>query len=559
MTSPGDERTWERTDPRMLLITVARSLRSAALPVAVLLLGFGRRGESTWPELLAIAGAVLAVVFGVAEWFATRYHFDGARLQVRTGVLSRTVRTVQADRVRSVELEASVLHRVLGLAKVTIGTGSDDERTTLDSLGRESSARLRQELLRRGRGAAAAATGRGHVVSPATAVHEGASASGEETSTPGGGAAGPAGQAAAGGPDAGAAEPALPERVLAVFEPSWVRFALANRGGLALVGVVGGGYAAANQVGAGDAVFRRLASWVSDQPVVPLAVGAVVAAVLIGAGLSALSYARTWWGLRLVREPGGTLHLSRGLTTTTSSTLEEARIRGVELTERLVLRALRGARLRVLTTGVGAGGTSDVLPACPREVAVAVGRQVLGRDGQDVEGGVSGASAQRAEPPSAAAADPLTVPTRRHGSAARRRLHIGAQVDTVVLWAIVGVVIAWREWSWWLLLGAVPWAVVSAALAVLAYRTLGHALTPDHLVVTDGALRRRRVVLERRGVIGWTVAQSLLQRRVGLATLTATTAAGPESLEIRDLPLPWAVALAAETTPDAVVPFLTTR
>ncbi len=62
-------------------------------------------------------------------------------------------------------------------------------------------------------------------------------------------------------------------------------------------------------------------------------------------------------------------------------------------------------------------------------------------------------------------------------------------------------------------------------------------------------------MLQRHGVIGWVISQSFFQRRVGLATLIATTAAGDERLVVLDLPLDAAVALAHRVTPDAVVAF----
>jgi len=51
--------------------------------------------------------------------------------------------------VRSVDLEASLLHRILGLQKVQIGTGVDDDRITLDALATADAQALRTTLLTR--------------------------------------------------------------------------------------------------------------------------------------------------------------------------------------------------------------------------------------------------------------------------------------------------------------------------------------------------------------------------------------------------------------------------
>ena len=57
-------------------------------------------------------------------------------------------------------------------------------------------------------------------------------------------------------------------------------------------------------------------------------------------------------------------------------------------------------------------------------------------------------------------------------------------------------------------------------------------------------------------MIGWVVQQSFFQRRRGLSTLVATTAAGAEKVVVSDLALDRAIALADATTPGLVAPFL---
>src|SRR5690606_13267576 len=127
---------------------------------------------------------------------------------------------------------------------------------------------------------------------------------------------------------------------------------------------------------------------------------------------------------------------------------------------------------------------------------------------------------------------------------------------TLVLTALVAVptylVDVWwfGGWSWWVPLAVL--AVVGALNALVAenaWRNLGHALTEQHLVVQTGAVVRTREVLERGGIIGWVVHQGFFQRRLGLADLTATTAAGQEQVVAPNIPLPMAVELARAATP----------
>jgi putative membrane protein len=111
-------------------------------------------------------------------------------------------------------------------------------------------------------------------------------------------------------------------------------------------------------------------------------------------------------------------------------------------------------------------------------------------------------------------------------------------------------------WVWVLVLSAVL-LVLSMALGEASYRHLGHALAGDHLVAGSGALARIRTVLETDGIIGWVVSQSWWQRRLGLADLTATTAAGAEQVLVRDVRLEVAVALADRATPGLLTDFVT--
>ena len=75
-------------------------------------------------------------------------------------------------------------------------------------------------------------------------------------------------------------------------------------------------------------------------------------------------------------------------------------------------------------------------------------------------------------------------------------------------------------------------------------------------MVRSGSLRGRRDVLQRSGIIGWNVQQSWFQRRAGLVTLVATTAAGHQAYAAIDIPEDLAIELADTAVPGLVTPFL---
>ena len=139
---------WERLDARMLLIGPTRVVRQFAIPFIIALVGIRTSdgGFGTWLLPFLVLGAL---VLGALPWLTTYFRRTDTQLQVRRGVLRRTVVTAPLDRVRSVDLESSLLHRLLGLTTVTIGTGVDDTRIELDSLSTTRADRLRVELLQR--------------------------------------------------------------------------------------------------------------------------------------------------------------------------------------------------------------------------------------------------------------------------------------------------------------------------------------------------------------------------------------------------------------------------
>ncbi len=109
---------------------------------------------------------------------------------------------------------------------------------------------------------------------------------------------------------------------------------------------------------------------------------------------------------------------------------------------------------------------------------------------------------------------------------------------------------------WWVLVPALLPLAAAVPLAGDRYRRLGHALTEGYLVVRAGGLRGRRDVVQRSGIIGWNIQQSWFQRRVGLVSLVATTAAGQQAYTALDIPEEQAIALADAAVPGLVSPFL---
>jgi putative membrane protein len=252
----------------------------------------------------------------------------------------------------------------------------------------------------------------------------------------------------------------------------------------------------------------------SRLPFVELAIGVPVGLIVFVSVVAVVRYVLSYSGFTLKRGDGS-LHVSRGLLRTRQVTLDEKRLRGVELSEPWSLRLVGASAALAIMTGLGRerGAVALVSPPGPQQEVMATAEAVLG----DTE--------------------PLHCELEPHGVRARRRRYTRAIWPIAVLAAaalvleILGLV---GPAVWLSFIAIVP---ASAALAWDRYRTLGHAILPRWIVTRHGSLGRKRAVLDREGVIGWNIRRSLFQRRAGLATLIVTTAAGRHSYSIPDLPM----------------------
>ncbi|MEV6630430.1 PH domain-containing protein [Actinoplanes sp. NPDC051470] len=145
---------WERLDRRGLWVSAAFMTGVAILAGVPTAIGLS---DISWAVALAwtLPGAAVIVAAGViAEWLrlrVTRYRVGPDRVELHTGVLVRTRRSLQRDRIRTVDVVADPLLRVFGLVAVRIGTGeqADDGTVKLSPVTRDTGDALRRALLSR--------------------------------------------------------------------------------------------------------------------------------------------------------------------------------------------------------------------------------------------------------------------------------------------------------------------------------------------------------------------------------------------------------------------------
>lgn len=315
---------WQRLDPRMLLVHPIVELRKMLLPLAgAIIFGVSQGGP-----FVGLAFVGLPVVVGIARYLTTTYRIADGRVELQRGFVNRTRLSTPLDRVRTVDLTASLVHRLLGLTTVTVGTGSvDDDRLALDALAEDQGRALRSRLL----------------------VDQVAAVAGEAPPPP-------------------AAE----------FETRWVRYAPFTSLGIVILGGLVG---AVTQLMSDLDLEVDLRDTDLGVPVPAIVAGAVLALALLVLALTLLGYLVTYWRFTL-RRVADTWHLSRGLLTTRETSIDVDRLAGVAVAEPPGLRLARGARLSAIVTGLDRSqrGSETLVPPAPAQVVRRAAAVVLGTD-----------------------------------------------------------------------------------------------------------------------------------------------------------------------------------
>jgi putative membrane protein len=495
----------------MLVVHPIKELGRSLPGLVVLLLAGSNSGDG---PLWGLIGAAIVSLFALSRWFTTRYRLGSEQVQIREGVVRRRTLAARLDRVRTVDVTSTALHRALGLARVEIGTGVSDRKgkstLRLDGLLADDAARLRGDLLHRSPLVTDA---------PAAVDSDGSAAP------------------AAVSPLARADE----EVEIARLDPSWIRFAPFTFSGvftgLAIAGFVWRLQSEGNIDVERLGPLHTLARQVGNAPVWEAVVEIVVAALAFIVVASTVGYVLAYWNFRLSRHSGGTFHVTRGLLTTRATSIDADRLRGVGISQSLPMRLVCGARTVAIATGLQVGrgasaqrGGTVLLPEAPMAEA------------QRVAGAVTG------EPELA------TVRLIGHGQVATRRRFTRAVGGAVVFALAVGLA--------WLLVGAGPWWLLALLLVPLAVplavdraRNLGHLVRDGYLLTQSGSVSRRRAMLQANAIIGWNFRQSFFQRRAGVITLVATTAAGRQSYRLLDLPAGDARQVAESAVPGLLADF----
>lgn len=514
---PTDGQPWQRLSIRMIWVDLAQTVLSAVpAVVAIWVIGIPASTGQMWPLIgLAVVG-LLGAITDALRWVFTRYRITGTHVELKTGVFLRVHRSIQRDRIRSVDTEAKLRHRLAGLRVVNIGAGQQtaegDSAVALDALTAFDAQALQNRLL-----------------SPSESLSE-SQTSAEHDRT---------------GRESTAVltrSPDQPSTALARFQPRWVIHNMMSIWAYVLaLGLGWGAFWLLGSFGVDITGFvTGLLDWESIGWVTTVAI-ALLAVTVVGAIGMGVTYFTEYWNFQLarVRGPEGTLLRTRqGLFTTREVNRDENRVRGVQISEPLLWRWMGTADTSVITTGLNMWSMSapaTILPRGPVTVGRQVAAQVLGTEA------------------------PVAATLAPHPRAALRRRLWWATAFTLA----VGLVVTWLAAT-----GVLPYTTIWAAAALwpislsaayVAYRALGHAIVGPYLVTRSGLAARATTILQRSAVSTIVIRESLLQRRLGLQSVSTMTAAGYGGYDTPDIDKNVSIAFAVQAAPGILDPFLSTR
>lgn len=515
---------WRGLSIRVVWVDFAKSLVAVLPAVIALMVGIEPTASAMWPFVAIAAWGVIGAITDIIRWLLTRYRITDTDVERRTGLFVRRHRSVRRDRIRSVDTHAKLRHRVGGLRVVTIGAGQQtnagESAFVLDSLTRRDADLLRSTLLREHR-PTVAETEVGRPAADAVAVTVTEAEARAEARAPG----------------APAAQPRT--EVLATLKPWWVVYNMFSVWAyLTAAGLLWGAFWLAATFGVDlIEVSTQWIAWDRLNWAGALAI-ALIGGGLFGAIALGINFFLSHWKFELARvrtDSTSFLRTRRGLLSTREVNRDEARVRGLSIAEPLLWRWMRMADTTLITTGLSIWSPeqpSAILPRGPKGVATDVARQVLGTP------------------------SPLDAPLPRHPWAALRRRLWWATAITALTIGIVAAPVATGAAPWWLLWAAIGTWPITLAGAAVAYGALGHAIDGEYLIVRSGLMSRSTSALRRDAVSTIAVRQSILQKRLGLSTVSAMTAAGWSVYEAPDVAASEAVSFAAAAAPGLIDEFL---
>lgn len=514
-TSRPDFGVWRRTSPFAIVFFLGATVKNIARSYIQLAASFGAiayltrfrsmSGESWLPLVIPAAVAAIGAAALLRYWFF-RFKLQEDRVLIHQGVLKRTALDLPFDRVQGINVERSLVDRVLGLVTVRLDTaGSIVAEGRLPAVSTELAdwLRTRVDRGRRGRrsGQREDADQPGPHAADADAVVEHAR---ESTDSP--------------------RAPAADRILLRLSARDMLRIALADRKALVFAGALAAlGQAAEPFQDVVAGVFASLQRVVVDLgPLVRAGVMAALALTVLVTLLVAVVTAALLrhHGFTLWRR-GTALRSRGGLLTQKEVVVETAKIQQLTLSRNLVLHWFRRYRFGALPAGAiqlpGSEGPANLefadnlsVPLLDASDAESLRRQIFGTE-------ATGLTLLPASPA-------FTRVSPYYIRALVLRAGVLPVLAATVFFSIPGAPVAVASLPF--ALGSVAWLALSVLIGLQSWRRRGYLHDDEGLASRRGFIGSRVDAFLFRKVQGVTVSQSPLERRKRLASLEVHLSSG---------------------------------
>ena len=466
--------SWQRTSPFSVVFFFGRAIKQVAGGAMQMAASAGavvvalQSDNVGWVLLAAAVVLALLLATAILRYWFFRFAVDDEGLRIRQGVFKKTHLEIQFDRVQGMDVERSLVDRLVGLATVTFDTaGSAAREGQLPAIPRTFADTLRQRIEQQGRSVAS------------------------ETA------------------DDRAMRP-----LLKLGPRDMVRIGITDRSvlvGLAVLPVL---FQAYGEV-AEEFATRAAAAASEELLALGLWFGVLVVLVLIVAGivvLALLTVASAF--LRFhdfeLRHDGSAFRSRAGLLTRKEVVVERAKIQQVSVAQGVIMVLMGRCRIKMLpatsgaaSEGVPVGGQTLNVPLVDVPRLADLGARIFGEEGKR-----------------------LGLRPDNDGFTAISPLYIRARLLAVgVFPALVGALVLVPVFGCIGLL-ALAWPVPVLLAAWQAWRRRGYLVDDDGLASRHGLFGFAVDAFLFRKAQGATVSRSPLQRRKGLASLTVHLASG---------------------------------
>ncbi len=122
---PGERVLYEgHPSWRSILDFYLKGLLATALICVVVQLISGKAGRRA---VIAIVGVALTILIGFVRRVATNYTITDRRLNIKRGIVSRTIQETRLERVQNVNFQQGVFQRILQIGDVDFDTAAGDD------------------------------------------------------------------------------------------------------------------------------------------------------------------------------------------------------------------------------------------------------------------------------------------------------------------------------------------------------------------------------------------------------------------------------------------------